>query len=83
MDTDWKNKFFKVYLDDNSTPEEIDEVLKLKNNNIPKYLFKYTGTKHVGDLLENNLFYLSKIRELNDPYEGNIIYDLQLQIERF
>ena len=83
MDNNWKDKFFKVYFDDNSTLDEIDNILELKNDNIPKYLFKYTGINHVDDLLENNLFYLSGISELNDPYEGNIIYDLDLQTERF
>lgn len=83
MCSDWKKQFFKVYFNENSTQKEIDKVLKIKNNNIPKYLFKYTGIDHIDDLLENNLFYLSNINELNDPYEGNIIYNRDLQIERF
>lgn len=82
MCSDWKKKFFNVYFDNNATAEKTDEVLKLKNDKMPKYLFKYTGTSHIDSLLRDNLFYLSKISELNDPYEGNINYDLDLQVKR-
>lgn len=83
MYNDWKTKFFEVYFDDDSTTKEIDKFLEIKNNNIPKYLYKYTKIKHADDLLENGLFYLSEIEDLNDPYEGNILYDLDLQVKRF
>lgn len=80
---DWEKKFFETYFNEDSTTEEIDEVLDTKNNNIPEHLYKYTNLEHIEDLLENNLFYLPEIEKLNDPYEGNILYDLDLQVERF
>lgn len=48
---------------------------KLKNKTIPKSLFKYTSTKHIKSILLDDLMYLPRTYELNDPYEGELLYD--------
>lgn len=62
MCDDWKTKFFEVYFDEDSTTAEINAVLDIKNNNIPQYLYKYTDTEHVDDLLKKGLFTFLKLK---------------------
>lgn len=79
----WKKEFFNTYFNAKSTSEEINNVLEMKNKNIPPFLFKYTNTNHLDDLLINNLIYLPEISELNDPFEGNVLHDLDIQSRKY
>ena len=49
-----------------------------KNRFIPLKLFKYTNVYRSKDLLYYNSMYLPEISELNDPYEGELLYDNEL-----
>ena len=49
-----------------------------KNRFIPHKLFKYTNVYRSKDLLYYNSMYLPEISELNDPYEGELLYDNEL-----
>ena len=55
-----------------------DDKLMEKNRFIPKKLFKYTNVHRAKDLLYDNIMYLPEISELNDPYEGELLYDDEL-----
>ena len=55
-----------------------DEKLMEKNRFIPNKLFKYTNVHRAKDLLYDNIMYLPEISELNDPYEGELLYDEEL-----
>lgn len=79
----WKKEFFNTYFNSKSTVKEINNVLKMKNSNIPQFLFKYTNTNHIDDLLIDKLIYLPKITDLNDPFEGNVLHDLDIQSEKY
>jgi len=47
----------------------------VKNNIIPSELFKYTKVRHAKDLIYDNIIYLPQLSELNDPFEGSLLYD--------
>jgi len=49
--------------------------LSMKNKIIPNELFKYTKVRHAKDLLYDNIIYLPQLSELNDPFEGYLLYD--------
>lgn len=55
-----------------------DQELTHKNQCIPNRLFKYTNVHHAKDLLYDNIIYLPEISELNDPYEGELLYNEEL-----
>lgn len=48
--------------------------LKNKNKTIPPSLFKYTKVKYAKTILLDNLMFLPRVYELNDPYEGELLY---------
>lgn len=48
-----------------------------KDKIMPDSLFKYTRIRHAEDLLVDDLLYVPTINELNDPYEGDILYNLE------
>lgn len=52
-----------------------ENFIKTKNKTIPNSLFKYTSMKHVKSILLDDLMYLPRVYELNDPYEGELLYD--------
>lgn len=45
---------------------------------IPDKLYKYTRVHNAKDLLYYNIIYLPEITELNDPYEGELLYNNEL-----
>lgn len=51
------------------------ENFKIKNMIIPPELFKYTNVRNAKDLLYDNIMYLPQLSELNDPFEGSLLYD--------
>ena len=46
-------------------------------------LFKYSKVKNVISLLSDDLMYLPKIEDLNDPFECNIFYDFDIVLAKF
>ena len=83
FDEDWKKKFFKTYFDINAEKETLNKCLDYKNNHIPDSLFKYSKVKNVISLLSDDLIFLPKIEDLNDPFECNIFYDLDILLSKF
>lgn len=49
-----------------------------KNKLIPSKLYKYTRVHNAKDLLYYNTLYLPEIHELNDPYEGELLYNNEI-----
>lgn len=49
--------------------------IKKKNKTIPPSLFKYTKIKYAKTILLDELMYLPRTYELNDPYEGELLHD--------
>ena len=56
---------------------DLDDITNL-NYPIPNKLYKYTRVQNAKDLLFDNIMYLPEITELNDPYEGELLYNNQL-----
>ena len=56
---------------------DLDEPNNLKYP-IPDKLYKYTRIHNAKDLLYDNIIYLPEITELNDPYEGELLYNYEL-----
>ena len=51
-----------------------DNEIENKNDSIPP-LFKYTTVYRAKELLFDNIMYLPEISELNDPFEGELLYN--------
>lgn len=68
LDDEWKKKFFRTYFDINADKETLNNCLDYKNNHIPDSLFKYSKVKNVISLLSDDLMYLPKIEDLNNPF---------------
>lgn len=60
-----------------------EQFIKNKNITIPKSLFKYTKIKYAKNILLDDLMYLPRIYELNDPYEGELLYNSEKIIKKF
>lgn len=76
-----RKNFFRTYFDVNADKETLNNCLDYKNNHIPDSLFKYSKVKNVISLLSDDLMYLPKIEDLNNPFECNIFYDLDLMLD--
>lgn len=61
----------------------LNKCLDYKNEHIPDSLFKYSKVRNVISLLSDDLMYLPKIEDLNDPFECNIFYDLDIVLGKF
>lgn len=48
------------------------DCISIKNEFIPEKLYKYTKAEYAEEILVENLIYLPKIEELNDPYEARM-----------
>lgn len=77
----WVRKFYKRYF--NEDVSKIDECFKYKCRHMPDSLFKYAKIDHISDYLSDNLMFISKINDLNDPYEGDILYNLERLYELY
>lgn len=79
----WKEKFYQCYYAKGITGETINEVcIPFKNEHIPKKLYHYTKAKYGKKILEENLMYLPKIDDFNDPYEAYIFFN-RINLEKF
>ena len=79
----WKKKFFRTYFDINTDKETFNKYLDYKNEHIPDSLFKYSKVKNGISLLSDDLMFLPKIEDLNDSFECNIFYDLDIVLGKF
>lgn len=70
---EWIDKFYEKYFDENTSEEELKKCFQFKNKQIPDSLYQYTKSKHVEDLLVNDLMYLRTFNQLNDPFDGHFI----------
>ena len=76
-DDTWIEIFFEKFFDENTLGIELEKCLQFKNEHIPPQLYQYTKAKHAKGLLCDNLMYLRKIEDLNDPFEGDLLADLE------
>lgn len=83
LDDKWKKKFFREYFCINADNETLNKCFNFKNNHIPSSLFKYSKVKNVISLLTDDLMFLPKVEDLNDPFECNIFYDLDILVGNF
>lgn len=45
---------------------------------MPNSFFKYTSAKpYIFDLINDDLMFLPKIKDLNDPFEIQVFYDIE------
>lgn len=79
INKEWKTKFFKHYFKEKISSENIRKCLIYKNNHLDKPLYHYTKVKHIEDIVCENLMYLRKINELNDPFEGDLLADVEFE----
>lgn len=69
----WRNEFFDNYFKiDGDNEKEWEDY---KNHHLTK-IFQYTRVKHAKTLILDDLMYLREIKDLNDPFEGDLLYDL-------
>jgi len=80
---EWKKKFFRTYFGIGADKKTLNKCLDYKNEHIPDSLFKYSKVKNVISLLSDDLMFLPKIEDLNDPFECNIFYDLDIVLGKF
>lgn len=74
----WTDNFYDLYFSKEFNLNKFRDSLDLKRENIPESLFKYKKINgNTLDLLSTDLIYLSNAYEFNDPYEGEIIYNLE------
>ncbi len=76
-DDKWIEIFFEKFFDENTLGIELEKCLEFKNEHIPPKLYQYTKAKYAKGLLCDNLMYLRKIEDLNDPFEGDLLDDLE------
>lgn len=82
MNKDEKKKFIEKYF--NGDEKEKIKCLNYKNEKMPDSLFKYThANEHIYDLICDDLLFLPKIENLNDPYEIQLFYDIEKIAKEF
>lgn len=67
---DWKNDFLKLYMSTNKN--EVQQAINLKEENIPRYLYRYRSASKA-KFVQNELLgqiYMPHISELNDPFDS-------------
>lgn len=69
----WRNEFFDNYFKNDVNNE--NKWIDYKNQHLTK-IFQYTRVKHAKTLILDDLMYLREIKDLNDPFEGDLLYDL-------
>ena len=72
----YKKIFIENYF--NKDVEDKSCWLEYKNDNMPNSFFKYTSAKpYIYDLINDDLMFLPKIKDLNDPFEIQVFYDIE------
>lgn len=71
-----KKTFIENYF--NKDIENKSYWLEYKNDNMPSSFFKYTSAKqYIYELINDDLMFLPKIKDLNDPFEIQLFYDIE------
>lgn len=70
----WRNEFFDNYFKNDVDNE--NEWIDYKNQHLTK-IFQYTRVKHAKTIILDDLMYLREVKDLNDPFEGDLLYDLE------
>lgn len=72
----YKKIFIENYF--NKDVEDKSYWLEYKNDNMPNSFFKYASAKpYIYDLINDDLMFLPKIKDLNDPFEIQVFYDIE------
>lgn len=80
---DWKEEFAKVMFATNATQEDIKNALKLKEQNIPPYLYKYRGIgKFSIKNFRNDELWFNAASKMNDPYDSSLTVDIDYLVQR-
>ena len=69
------DNYFKLYSKENNTKK----YLLYKNFNLPSSLYQYTKVNYAKGLLQDNLMYLRRFDELNDPFDGSFLDDVKIE----
>ena len=71
----WKQKYRELYF--NTTYENRDTfgALKLKLENMPNSLFKYTKAKYAIEMLNDDFIKVTNPSNANDPFEGELLFE--------
>lgn len=72
----WKENFFDECFKLGISKKEFINYIKYKNQKIG-CLYQYTRTKYAKDIIYNKLMFLREIKDLNDPFEGDLLYDVE------
>ena len=71
----WKENFFEDCFRVGISKKEFIGHIKYKNQKL-NCLYQYTKAKYAEDLICNKLMFLREIKDLNDPFEGDLLYDV-------
>ncbi|WP_296852954.1 DUF2971 domain-containing protein [uncultured Methanobrevibacter sp.] len=73
----WIGLFYDNYFKLESNANNNKKYLFYKNFNLPHSLYQYTKVEYAKGLLHDNLMYLRRFDELNDPFEGSFLDDVK------
>ena len=71
----WKQNFFDECFKVGISKKEFINCIKYKNQKLD-CLYQYTKVKHAKGLICDKLMFLREIKDLNDPFEGDLLYDV-------
>lgn len=79
MATSWRDEILDLLNTDELILENIKKSHIIRNNNIPKSLYKFRSVNEYSlDNLSNSTLYLSIAKTFNDPYDSAINFDPQV-----
>lgn len=71
----WKEEYRELYFNPMNEKRDIFEAQRLKLNNMPKFLFKYTKAEYAIEILKDDFIKVSDSLNANDPFEGDLLFD--------
>lgn len=71
----WKKEYHELYFNEKDDINLSIKASLLKYDNSPKSLFKYMKSKYAKKSLEDDFIKASNSFEVNDPFEGNFLYE--------
>lgn len=74
----WKQKYYKLYFNDNNDLMDNVNASLLKYENFPKSLFKYMKAEYAITSLGDDYIKVSTPFDANDPFEGELFFDYDL-----
>ena len=80
---DWKDEFIKLMFPIDPNDIEFERALNLKNNNIPKSIFRYYSINVYSLInLQNNTVWLAAPKVYNDPYDSSLVVNLEYDLSK-